>query len=61
MKLKEMGVLDKYNVKMIGADYDAIKKAEDRDCFKKAILKIGLGLPKSEMAHNMEEAKTLLI
>ncbi len=57
MRLKEMGVLDKYNVKMIGADYDAIKKAEDRDCFKKAMLKIGLDLPKSEMAHNMEEAK----
>lgn len=56
MKLKEMGVLDKYNVKMIGADYDAIKKAEDRDCFKKAILKIGLDLPRSEMAHNKEEA-----
>ena len=58
MRLKEMGVLDKYNVKMIGADYDAIKKAEDRDCFKKAILKIGLDLPKSEMAHNMEEANS---
>jgi carbamoyl-phosphate synthase large subunit len=60
MKLKEMGALDKYNVKMIGADYDAIKKAEDRECFKKAILKIGLDLPKSEMAHNMEEAKGAL-
>ncbi len=60
MKLKEMGTLDKYNVKMIGADYDAIKKAEDRNCFKKAILKIGLDIPKSKMAHNMEEAKSAL-
>ncbi|MFA5388828.1 MAG: carbamoyl-phosphate synthase large subunit [Candidatus Omnitrophota bacterium] len=60
MKLKEMGTLDKYNVKMIGADYDAIKKAEDRDCFKKAILKIGLDLPRSEMAHNMKEAERAL-
>ena len=57
MKLKEMGVLDKYNVKMIGADYNAIKKAENRECFKNAMLKIGLDLPRSEMAYNMEEAK----
>jgi len=60
MKLKEMGALDKYNVKMIGADYDAIKKAEDRECFKKAMIKIGLDLPKSEMAHSMEDAKKAL-
>ncbi|OIO34889.1 MAG: carbamoyl phosphate synthase large subunit [Candidatus Omnitrophica bacterium CG1_02_40_15] len=57
MKLQEMGVLDKYNVKMIGADHNAIKKAEDRECFKNAMLKIGLDLPESEMAYNMEEAK----
>jgi len=60
MKLKEMGTLDKYNVKMIGADHDAIKKAEDRECFKKAMLKIGLGLPKSGMAYNLEEAKNVM-
>ncbi|MDO8603745.1 MAG: carbamoyl-phosphate synthase large subunit [Candidatus Omnitrophota bacterium] len=57
MKLQEAGVLDKYNVKMIGADHNAIKKAENRECFKNAMLKIGLDLPKSEMAHNMEDAK----
>jgi len=57
MKLQETGVLDKYNVKMIGADHNAIKKSENRECFKNAMLKIGLDLPKSEMAYNMEEAK----
>ncbi|OGX08608.1 MAG: carbamoyl phosphate synthase large subunit [Omnitrophica WOR_2 bacterium GWA2_47_8] len=57
MKLFERGVLKKYNVAMIGATYDVIKKAEDRECFKKLILKIGLDVPKSAFAHNVEEAK----
>jgi len=57
MKLCEKGVLDKYNVKMLGADYDVIKKAEDRECFKKACMNIGLDLPKSMFAYNMNEAR----
>jgi carbamoyl-phosphate synthase large subunit len=57
MKLKENGVLDKYNVIMLGADYDVIKKAEDRECFKAAIQKIGLDVPVSAFAYNMEEAR----
>jgi len=60
MKLHEMGVLEKFNVKMIGADYDTIKKAEDREYFKKAMLKIGLDLPQSGLAYNMEEALAVL-
>ncbi|MCK4948228.1 MAG: carbamoyl phosphate synthase large subunit, partial [Candidatus Aureabacteria bacterium] len=52
----EMGVMDKYGVKMIGADYDAIKKAEDREYFKAAMKKIGLDLPKSRIAYDMESA-----
>ena len=56
VKLFERGVLDKYKVKMIGASYEAIKKAEDRKYFKKSMLKIGLDLPKSFLAHNMKEA-----
>ncbi|MFP4473797.1 MAG: carbamoyl-phosphate synthase large subunit [Candidatus Omnitrophota bacterium] len=56
MKLYEDGTLEKYNVKMIGADYDVIKKAEDREFFKKAVQKIGLDLPVSTFAHNMDEA-----
>ena len=57
MKLYESGVLQKYNVKMLGADYEVIKKAEDRECFKEAILKIGLDVPRSGFAHNLEEAR----
>jgi len=56
VKLVERGTLDKYKVKMIGASYEAIKKAEDRECFKKSMLKIGMDLPRSFLAHNMREA-----
>jgi len=60
IKLAERGVLDKYNVEMIGANYDVIKKAEDREYFKKAMQKIGLDLPESALACNMQEAKSVL-
>ncbi|MBN2536554.1 MAG: carbamoyl-phosphate synthase large subunit [Spirochaetales bacterium] len=56
MKLVENGVIEKYNVIMIGANYDAIKKAEDRNFFKKAVEKIGLDLPRSGLAYSREEA-----
>ncbi len=52
----EAGLFEKYGVKMIGVDLAAIKKAENRELFKKAMQKIGLDLPKSGMAHSMEEA-----
>ncbi|MFH1878141.1 MAG: carbamoyl-phosphate synthase large subunit, partial [Candidatus Omnitrophota bacterium] len=61
MKVAEKGVLEKYNVKMLGANKESIKKAEDRECFKKAMLKIGMDLPKSALAYNMEEAKKALL
>jgi len=54
--LAERGVLKQYNVEMIGANYDAIRKAEDRELFKKAMTKIGLDLPRSGFAHSLEEA-----
>ena len=57
MKLHESGVLAKYNVKMIGADYDVIKKAEDRQCFKEAVVKLGLEVPKSIFAYTLQQAK----
>jgi len=60
IKLAERGILDKYRVKMIGANYDVIKKAEDREYFKRAMQKIGLDLPKSALAYNMQEAKDVL-
>ena len=56
LELAEAGVLDRYNVELIGAKIDAIKKAEDRDLFKAAMEKIGLDLPKSGYAHTYEEA-----
>ncbi|QQL45372.1 carbamoyl-phosphate synthase large subunit [Sulfuriroseicoccus oceanibius] len=56
MTLFKNGVLDKYNVRMIGANADAIDKGEDRDRFKQAMLKIGLDVARSDVAHTMEEA-----
>ncbi len=57
MKLYENGVLERYNVKMLGANYEVIKKAEDRSLFKEAVLKVGLKVPQSAFAYNLEEAK----
>ncbi len=55
--LSERGILDKYNVELIGANYNAIKKAEDREEFKAAMERIGLDIPKSGLAYNIEEAR----
>ncbi len=51
LSLRRMGVLDKFNVKMIGADAAAIDKAEDRELFREAMRKIGLETPKSSLAN----------
>lgn len=51
LSLKRMGVLDRYNVEMIGADAKAIDKAEDRALFREAMAKIGLETPKSMLAN----------
>ncbi|MFH0939046.1 MAG: carbamoyl-phosphate synthase large subunit [Planctomycetota bacterium] len=59
IQLARMGVLKKFNVQMIGADEQAIHKAEDREQFKMAIQKIGLDLPRSGCAHNLDEALKL--
>ncbi|MBD3420670.1 MAG: carbamoyl-phosphate synthase large subunit [Chitinivibrionales bacterium] len=56
MELAESAVLDKYGVKLIGADQAAIKKAEDRSEFKKAMEHIGLEVPRSKFAYNIDEA-----
>ena len=56
MELAENGVLDKYNVKLIGADQKAIKCAENRSEFKAAMQRIGLDLPKGAFAYNIDEA-----
>jgi carbamoyl-phosphate synthase large subunit len=56
LSLRKMGILDKYNVEMIGADAEAIDKAEDRELFRDAMKKIGLDTPRSMLAHNTIEA-----
>ncbi len=54
------GTLEKYGVKMIGADAEAIEKAEDRLKFRDAMDKIGLESPRSAIAHSPEDALTAL-
>ncbi len=56
LDLNAQGVLEKYNVELIGANADAIDKAENRDRFRQAMTKIGLDMPISDIAHNMDEA-----
>jgi carbamoyl-phosphate synthase large subunit len=58
--LAEAGVLDRFGVELIGAKLPAIKKAEDRDLFKQAMVKIGLEVPASEIAHSITEAEVVL-
>ena len=56
LDLAKHGILDKFSVEMIGANADAIDKAEDRERFDKAMKAIGLSTPNSGIAHSMEEA-----
>lgn len=58
--LAESGVLDKYDVELIGAKLPAIQKAEDRALFKQAMEKIGLAVPNSGIAHSVQEAIALV-
>ena len=60
MELVEAGVLDRYGVELIGADAEAIATAEDRERFKVAMQEIGLGVPRSGIAHTMDEARTVV-
>ncbi|MBV9341087.1 MAG: carbamoyl-phosphate synthase large subunit [Acidobacteria bacterium] len=55
IELSDSGVLEKYNVKLIGANVEAIKKAEDRLFFKDAMQKIGLDVPKSALVNNPKD------
>jgi carbamoyl-phosphate synthase large subunit len=56
LDLNRHGVLEKYGVELIGANCEAIDKAEDRELFDQAMEKIGLETPQHGMAHNMEQA-----
>ncbi len=55
IELADGGVLDKYNVQLIGANVTAIKKAEDRLVFKDAMQRIGLDVPKSALVNNIKD------
>jgi carbamoyl-phosphate synthase large subunit len=60
VNLSEAGILDKFNVELIGAKLPAIKKAEDRELFKEAMTKIGQETPKSFHVNSMDEGMKAL-
>ncbi|MCL5281184.1 MAG: carbamoyl-phosphate synthase large subunit [Planctomycetes bacterium] len=58
-ELAAAGVLDKYGVKVIGVNVDAIKRGEDRQEFKNTMQKLGIDMPRSEIAYSVEEAEKI--
>ncbi len=60
VRLHEDGVLERFGVKMIGANPEAIKKAEDRELFKEAMERIGLKMPQSGFARSVDEAMDIV-
>src|SRR5436305_926087 len=59
LALAESGVLDRYGCRLIGASAEAIRKAEDRDLFKRCMEEIGLESARSGLAHSLDEARRL--
>ncbi len=59
VQLGEMGVLDEYGIELIGAKLEAIKKAEDRELFKECMHRIGIEVPRSDIAESVEEALSI--
>ncbi|MBQ3641049.1 carbamoyl-phosphate synthase large subunit [bacterium] len=57
VSLFENGILDKYNVELLGTKIDSIKKAEDREMFRNLMLEIGEPIPESDIVSNFEDAK----
>ena len=60
VELYEKGILDRYGVKLIGANIDAIRVGEDRELFKKAMDEVGIPSPKGGFAHTWEEAQRIV-
>jgi carbamoyl-phosphate synthase large subunit len=60
LAMAESGVLAKHNVELIGANAESIRKAEDRELFKEAMIKIGVGVPESGLASNIDQANKIL-
>jgi carbamoyl-phosphate synthase large subunit len=59
-ELHELGVLDRYGVELIGANYDAIARAEDRQLFRETMTAAGLRVPRSAIAHSIADARAAL-
>ena len=59
MELDKTGILRRYRVELIGAQAEAIARAEDRKLFKAAMRELGLDMPKSGSAHTLEEARAV--
>jgi len=60
LEIEKKGIIKKYNIELIGASLNAIKKAENRELFKETMLKLGLRTPKSFIAKNINFAKKIL-
>src|SRR5574340_111349 len=58
-ELARSGVLDRFGVKVIGVNVDAIERGEDRDAFKATMSRLGIEMPKSELAYSVEEAEKI--
>ena len=58
-ELNKAGILDKYGVKVIGVDLEAIEKGEDREIFKATMQKLGIDTPRSGICHTVEEAEKI--
>src|SRR5690606_30874232 len=56
IELQESGILNEYEIEIIGTDLEAIHKAEDRDLFRSLMKELGEPVPESEIIHNLEEA-----
>lgn len=59
-ELNKAGVLDKYGVKVIGVNLDAIERGEDREIFKATMQKLGIDTPRSGICHTVEEAEKIV-
>jgi len=59
-ELSRRGVLDKYNVQIIGVKADAIERGEDRKAFKDTMKQLGIDMPRSEIANSLDEAEKVL-
>ena len=60
MELAKKGILDKYGVKVIGVNLDAIERGEDREVFKATMERLGIETPRSGIVHTVEEAVDLV-